>query len=120
MNFLAKIRGSVRCCANCKSCRSIQCEPYLASRMVLMRAEWMRGRSWFDILRAHAVLLLLTVLVSTAVLSKVIQYYSFRIDDFDTGIYSNLIWHLANGSWFYSDVLSRNHLGEHFSPIIAV
>src|SRR5262245_38843992 len=79
-----------------------------------------KGRNWFDIIRRLAVLLLLSAFVTIAVLSKVIQYYSFRIGDWDTGIYSNVVWNLASGDGFYSDVLNLNHLGEHFSPIIAV
>jgi uncharacterized membrane protein len=62
---------------------------------------------------------LLTVLAIIALLSKVVQYYGFQIHDWDTGIYSNVIWNLISGNGFYSDVLNRNHLGEHFSPIIA-
>src|SRR5262249_5066479 len=78
-----------------------------------MEAE---GRNWFDIIRRVAVLLLLSAFVTIAVLSKVIQYCSFRIDDWDTGIYSNVVWNLVSGDGFYSDVLNLNHLGEHFSP----
>jgi len=50
---------------------------------------------------------------------KLCEYLSFNVDDYDTGIYSNLAWNIANGEGFYSDVLRSNHLGEHFSPIIA-
>src|SRR5262245_34315143 len=64
--------------------------------------------------------LLLSTFVIVALISKVVQYYAFRIADWDTGIYSNVLWNLVRGNWFYSDVLNRNHLGEHFSPIIAV
>jgi uncharacterized membrane protein len=85
-----------------------------------MRTEWAKGRNWLDIIRGPAVLLILTALVTIAVLSKVVQYCSFLIDDFDTGIYSNVVWNLMSGDWFYSDVLNVNHLGEHFSPIVAV
>jgi len=53
-------------------------------------------------------------------LAKILQYYSFQIADWDTGIYSNLLWNLVHGNGFYSGVLNRNHLGEHFSPIILV
>ena len=68
----------------------------------------------FDI----GVLLLLTILVTIALLSKVIQYYGFQIHDWETGIYSNVIWNLVTGNGFYSDVLNHDHLGIHFSPII--
>ena len=72
--------------------------------------------NWFDV----AVFLLLSILVIVALLSKLVQYYGFQIHDLDTGIYSNLVWNLVNGNWFYSGVLNRNHLGEHFAPIIVV
>src|SRR5262249_39649685 len=75
-----------------------------------------RFGNWFDV----AVFLLLSALVIVALLAKLVQYYGFRIHDWDTGIYSNLVWNLVNGNWFYSGVLNRNHLGEHFSPIIVV
>jgi hypothetical protein len=40
--------------------------------------------------------------------------------DFDLGIYHNLCWNLSEGRGFRSDVLARNHLGEHASPIVAL
>ncbi len=41
-------------------------------------------------------------------------------DDFDLGIYHNLVWNLAEGRGFWSDVLGRSHLGEHASPLVAL
>ena len=67
-----------------------------------------------------AVFFILSTLMTIALLSKILQYYSFQISDLDTGIYSNVVWNLVNGNWFYSGVLNRDHLGEHFSPIIAL
>lgn len=75
-----------------------------------------RLENWFDV----AIFLSLSTLVAISLLSKLVQYYGFRISDWDTGIYSNLLWNLVNGNWFYSGVLNRNHLGEHFCPIIVV
>lgn len=40
--------------------------------------------------------------------------------DFDLGIYHNLVWNIAEGRGFWSDVLARNHLGEHASPLVAL
>jgi hypothetical protein len=40
--------------------------------------------------------------------------------DYDLGICRNLCWNLAEGRGFWSDVLGRNHLGEHASPIMAL
>ncbi len=40
--------------------------------------------------------------------------------DFDLGIYHNLCWNLAEGRGFWSDILVRNHLGEHASPLVAL
>jgi uncharacterized membrane protein len=57
-------------------------------------------------------------LVAVATLAKVMQFYTFRINDWDTGIYSNVIWNLMSGDGFYSDVNLKNQLGEHFSPIL--
>src|SRR5437588_868916 len=65
-----------------------------------------------ELLIDFGILLFLTILVIIAVLAKGVQYYAFRID-YDTAIYSNVIANLASGNWFYSDVLNRNHLGEH-------
>ena len=57
-------------------------------------------------------------LVAVATLAKVMQFYTFRISDWDTGIYSNVVWNVVSGDWFYSDVNKTNQLGEHFSPIV--
>jgi uncharacterized membrane protein len=70
----------------------------------------------FDIV----IVLSLSALLIYPVLYKVVQYYDFQIHDWDTGIYSNVIWNLANGNGFHSALLGGNDLGEHFSPIIAV
>jgi len=51
---------------------------------------------------------------------KVQQFRNFDVRDFDTGIYSNIAWNVATGDGFWSDVLGRHALGEHFSPIVAV
>ena len=66
------------------------------------------------------VLVVLVALVTGAVLSKIFQYYDFQIHDWDTGIYSNVVWNLATGDGFQSDVLNVHDLGEHFSPIVAI
>lgn len=47
------------------------------------------------------------------------KYYGFGMDVFDIGIYSNLAYNLAHGAPFWSSILQKNHLGEHFSPIMA-
>jgi uncharacterized membrane protein len=85
-----------------------------------MNTEWAKGKLGTLTLLDIGVVLLLTTLVAIALLCKLAQYYSFRISDWDTGIYSNVLWNLVNGNGFYSDVLNRNHLGVHFSPIIVV
>ena len=66
------------------------------------------------------VLVVLVALVTGAALSKILQYYDFQIHDWDTGIYSNVVWNLATGDGFQSDVLNVHDLGEHFSPIVAI
>ena len=60
----------------------------------------------------------LCCLVLAAIAVKVVQYYGFRIGDWDTGIYTNVVWNLFSGDGFYSDQNQRNQLGEHFSPIV--
>jgi|GEM_PF-2740879 len=67
-----------------------------------------------------AVCVFLLALVVAAVLAKVLQYNKVHIHDWDTGIYFNVAWNIFEGDGFYSDVLRRNHLGEHFSPITAL
>ncbi len=88
-----------------------------------LSTQWPKGSlgKSLGVIRCNAVsFLILSALATIAVLSKVIQYYSYQIHDWDTGIYSNVVWHLVSGDGFHSDVLNRNLLGEHFSPIIAV
>ena len=63
-------------------------------------------------------LVLWVALATTFAAIKLLEHYSFRTNDFDTGIYSNLAWNIAHGKGFYSSVLNKNHLGEHFSPIM--
>jgi uncharacterized membrane protein len=62
-------------------------------------------------------LLLLAVL---CVLAKVMQFYGFALNDYDTGIYANVAWNLAHGEGFHSDVLNRSHMAVHFSPLTAL
>lgn len=66
------------------------------------------------------VVAILFALVSAAFLLKILQYYSFLIHDWDTGIYTNVVWNLVTGDGFHSDVLNKNHLAEHFSPIMVL
>ena len=62
----------------------------------------------------------LLLLAFLCLAAKVVQFYGFALNDFDTGIYSNVAWNLLNGEGFHSDVLNRNHLGVHFSPLTAL
>lgn len=59
------------------------------------------------------------VMLCVCVSVKLLQHYSFKTSDFDTGIYANAAWNVANGNGFYSSVLDRDLLSEHFSPITA-
>lgn len=58
------------------------------------------------------------VLLFYAFSAKYLQFNSFMINDYDSGIYSNLAWNIAMGKGYYSDVSQVRHLGEHFSPIM--
>lgn len=71
--------------------------------------SWLRRRWWLV-----GGLLLLCVAPRLAWLGQL------RGDDFDLGIYHNLAWNLSEGRGFWSDVLRRDHLGEHASPITAL
>ena len=62
----------------------------------------------------------LSLMALLCVLAKVVQFYGFALNDFDTGIYGNIAWNLAHGEGFHSDVLNRNHLSVHFSPLTAL
>ena len=42
----------------------------------------------------------------------------FNLGAFDSGIYGNIAFNTASGDPFYSSVLEKNHLGEHFSPVV--
>ncbi len=48
------------------------------------------------------------------------DYSTFNIPTWDAGIYSNIVFNSSIGNFFYSSVLEKNHLGEHFSPIMAL
>mgnify|MGYP006279315899 CR=1 FL=1 len=57
------------------------------------------------------------VVVAGLVAVKVFEHYIFY-SGYDTAIYSNLAWNIAHGKGYFSDVLGRHHLGEHFSPVM--
>ena len=44
----------------------------------------------------------------------------FNLGAFDSGIYGNIAFNTSSGEPFYSSVLQKNHLGEHFSPIVTI
>ena len=44
----------------------------------------------------------------------------FNLGAFDSGIYGNIAFNTASGDPFYSSVLEKNHLGEHFSPVVTL
>lgn len=52
------------------------------------------------------------------VVLKPLQWLSFESRLLDTGIYHNLAWRLSTGLGSWSDVLGRDHFGEHFNPIV--
>ncbi|MEM6749811.1 MAG: DUF2079 domain-containing protein, partial [Planctomycetota bacterium] len=49
---------------------------------------------------------------------KWFQHASMFSHIYDTGIYDNLVANLATGRGYWSSILERHHLGEHFSPIV--
>jgi uncharacterized membrane protein len=51
---------------------------------------------------------------------KLFQHAAAHTGDLDTGNYSNLAWAIFHGEGFRGSVLGRHHLGEHFSPIMAL
>ncbi len=51
---------------------------------------------------------------------RILAHLGFQTNDYDFGIYVNLVDNLAAGHGFHSSVLGLNHLGEHFSPIVAI
>lgn len=75
---------------------------------------------WLERGTTAASCVLLSALAIAAVQAKILQYNNFYIHDWDTGIYFNVAWNIFDGDGFYSDVLRKNHLGEHFSPITAL
>ncbi len=63
----------------------------------------------------------ITLLFGVAwILAMACLYYSFTFSSYDLGIYSNIAFNTAHGNSFFSSVLQMNHLGEHFSPIMAL
>jgi uncharacterized membrane protein len=87
-------------------------------RIASNRIDMTRTRGKLDAATNAIVLVSLSFMISMAVLTKLNQYYGFQINDYDTGIYTNVIWNILTGDGFYSDILLKNHAGEHFSPII--
>ena len=47
-------------------------------------------------------------------------YSTFSLPAWDAGIYGNIVFNSSIGKFFYSSVLEKNHLGEHFSPIMLI
>ena len=47
-------------------------------------------------------------------------YSTFSLPTWDAGIYGNIVFNSSIGKFFYSSVLEKNHLGEHFSPIMII
>lgn len=47
------------------------------------------------------------------------SFLAFRFSAYDLGIYSSVAFNTANGRPFFSSVQQINHLGEHFSPVVA-
>ncbi|MEZ5931746.1 MAG: DUF2079 domain-containing protein [Alphaproteobacteria bacterium] len=62
----------------------------------------------------------LLLLAFLCMLAKATQFYGFALNDYDTGIYGNVAWNIGHGEGFHSDVLNRNHLAVHFSPLTAL
>lgn len=77
------------------------------------------GKKFLSLDARICLALFLTALVY-GLSAKWLQVHCFRLQDFDTGIYSNLAWNIASGKGFWSDVLNKNHLGDHFSPVTAI
>jgi uncharacterized membrane protein len=48
------------------------------------------------------------------------MFLAFRFGAYDLGIYSSVAFNTAHGMPFFSSVQQLNHLGEHFSPVVAV
>src|SRR5688572_11155156 len=65
-------------------------------------------------------LFLLSAMSAWLLFAKLLQAYWLRVHAFDTGIYANILWNLSNGRGFYSTILGKSHLGEHFSPILVI
>ena len=67
--------------------------------------EWLSRRRW-----------LVLGLLLLGIVPRLLWLSQLWGADFDLGIYHNLVWNLSQGRGFWSDVLGRNHLGEHASP----
>lgn len=68
--------------------------------------------------RAVIALMALFGLAWAAALAR--MFLAFRFGAYDLGIYSSIAFNTAHGMPFFSSVQQMNHLGEHFSPVIAV
>ena len=44
----------------------------------------------------------------------------FDLGTFDSGIHGNIDFNTSSRGPFYSSVLQKNYLGEHFSPIVKI
>lgn len=80
------------------------------------RPRWLPN-GWVD---GWFIWIALPLILATYVIPKVLMHESGFTEDMDTGIYTNLAWAVWRGEGFSGSVLGRHHLGEHFSPIMAL
>ncbi len=67
--------------------------------------------------RVTSALVVLFGLAWAAALAR--MFLAFRFGAYDLGIYSSVAFNTAHGMPFFSSVQQMNHLGEHFSPVVA-
>ncbi len=76
-------------------------------------------REFFDRFHGLTYIYIISLIFLTAWIISYFHLFSiFDIRTFDAGIYSNIVFNTSKGEPFYSSVLDKNHLGEHFSPIM--
>ena len=51
---------------------------------------------------------------------KLLQHAALQTQAFDLGIFANVLWNTSRGRWFFDGIRGVNHLGDHFSPLLAV
>ena len=79
------------------------------------------ARDWFAAHHAALIFYLLWLALTVFwILIRLRQYASFNFTLWTLSLYANVVSNTLHGAWLDSSVMQFNHLGTHFSPIMAL